>query len=66
MNYEVKKDIEITLKLSQEEFNTLVAGFGATNHHERKETAQNIGISILNSVDEDEFYSKIKRVAREI
>lgn len=66
MEYEVKKEIEITLKLSQEEFNTLVSGLGTSSHVDRKIVARNSGLSILKSEDDEEFYSKIKQIAMEL
>lgn len=66
MKYTVEKAVEITLKLSQEEFNTLVAGVGATHHGDRSSTAKDIGINILDVHDSADFYSQIKRIAKSL
>lgn len=65
MDYKIAKDIRITLTLSSEELNTLVGGFGGTDHEGRVFVANRHGLKIVDWRDSDGFYTKLKQIAIE-
>lgn len=66
MEFQVKKEVEITLKLSQEELNTIVSAYGATNYSDRDRVASKNEFKILGRNESEILYSELKRIANGI
>ncbi|MCM3109913.1 hypothetical protein [Lederbergia lenta] len=66
MEYKVKKDIEVTLKLTQEELNTIAVSVGATNQRDRDIVADAHNLNILDSSKSSELYSNLYEIAKKI
>lgn len=64
MEYNVEKTIN--LRLSQEEFNTIVIGFGSTSHEQREKASILENVEILNVWDSHELYENLERIMRSI
>lgn len=63
MECHVKKEIEVTLKLSLEEFNTIVCAYGITSQSERQGMADKYNFKILSTHNSQMFFSDIKAIA---
>lgn len=59
-------ELEVQLKLSGREFNTLFTAFGISSHSERQEDSVETGIEILESKEAENFYDKCVDLSKDI
>lgn len=64
MEYQLEnKVVDITLKLSLEEFNTIVASFGASEYEMAEDVAHTYGWKIMGNKQSNKLYSELKKIA---
>lgn len=66
MKAEIKRDVRVVLELTQEELNTIVCAYGASNQNRREEISINDELEILKDTESTKFYEDLVNIARNI